>query len=42
LIEHWSIESDTLANTFEAHTTSDEGISSIIELKSTNYLLWGE
>jgi EF hand len=29
-------------NTFEAHTQSDEGISSIIELRSQNYLLWGD
>jgi hypothetical protein len=34
LIEHWSIDSDQLMNTFEAHTTSDEGVSSIIELSS--------
>ena len=42
LIEHWSIDSDQLMNTFEAHTTSDEGVSSIIELSSQNYLLWGD
>lgn len=42
LIEHWSIDTDQLISTFEAHTTSDEGVSSIIQLKSTNYLLWGE
>jgi hypothetical protein len=41
-IEHWSIDTDQLMSTFEAHTTSDEGVSSIIELKSDNYLLWGE
>lgn len=41
MIEHWSIESDQLLNTFEAHTTSDEGISYILELKSDSYLLWG-
>lgn len=29
-------------NTFEAHTSSDEGVSSIIELESDNYLLWGD
>jgi WD40 repeat protein len=42
LIEHWSIDSDTLISTFEAHTSSDEGVSSIIEIQSSNYLLWGE
>ena len=41
MIEHWSIESDQLLNTFEAHTTSDEGISYILELHSDSYLLWG-
>ena len=33
-IEHWSIENDSLVSTFEAHTESQEGISSIIELKT--------
>lgn len=41
MIEHWSIESDQLMNTFEAHNTSDEGISYILELRSDSYLLWG-
>jgi len=41
-IEHWSIELDQLMNTFEAHTTSDEGVSSIIQLSSQSYLLWGD
>ena len=41
LIEHWSIETDMLINTFEAHPTSDEGVSSILKLESKNYLLWG-
>jgi len=40
-IEHWSIESDQLLNTFEAHNTSDEGISYILELNTDSYLLWG-
>lgn len=30
IIEHWGIESEQLISTFEAHTKSDEGISSII------------
>jgi hypothetical protein len=34
LIEHWSIETDSLMNTFEAHTASEEGISYILDLKS--------
>lgn len=42
LIEHWSIETDSLMNTFEAHTGSDEGISYILDLKSQSYLLWGD
>jgi hypothetical protein len=42
LVEHWSIETDSLMNTFEAHTASEEGISYILELKSQSYLLWGE
>lgn len=42
LIEHWSIESDQLMNTFEAHTSSDEGVSYILELKTQSYLLWGD
>ena len=29
-------------NTFEAHTTSDEGVSYIVELKTQSYLLWGD
>lgn len=42
LIEHWSIETEQLIYTYEAHTKSEEGVSSIIELKSTSYLLWGD
>jgi len=42
LIEHWSIEADQLMNTFEAHTTSDEGVSYILELNTKSYLLWGD
>lgn len=41
IIEHWSIESDQLMNTFDAHGSSDEGISYILELKTDSYLLWG-
>lgn len=41
-VEHWSIENDSIANTFEAHTTSPEGVSSIVELKSESYLIWGQ
>jgi len=42
LIEHWSIETDNLVSTIEAHTTSDEGVSFMLELKSDSYLLWGD
>ena len=28
-------------NTIEAHNTSEEGVSSILELKTESYLLWG-
>ncbi len=41
MIEHWSIESDQLMSTIDAHSTSDEGISYILELKTDSYLLWG-
>jgi len=40
-IEHWSIDSDTLVETYDAHVTSEEGISSIIMLNTENYLVWG-
>jgi hypothetical protein len=42
LIEHWSIETDSLMNTFEAHTSSEEGISYILDIESQSYLLWGD
>lgn len=42
LIEHWSIENDSLVSTFEVHTQSEEGVSYILELKTQNYLLWGD
>lgn len=42
LIEHWSIETDQLMSTFEAHTMSEEGISYILDLKTQSYLLWGD
>ena len=29
-------------STFEVHTESEEGVSSIIQLRSENYLLWGD
>ena len=41
-IEHWLVESETLADVFEAHTKSEEGVSSIIKLKTKNYLVWGD
>lgn len=40
IIEHWSIEKEELINTYEAHPTSPQGISSIIEIKSSSDLLW--
>ncbi len=40
-LEHWSIETETLLNIYDAHTTSEEGISSIIMLQTKNYLVWG-
>jgi hypothetical protein len=39
-IEHWLIDSETLVQTINAHKT-EEGVSSIIQLKSEHYLLWG-
>lgn len=42
MIEHWSIETDQLVNTFAAHNTSDEGVSYILELQTDSYLLWGD
>ena len=41
IIEHWAIESEQLIATFDAHSKSQEGISSIIQLNSNHYLLWG-
>ena len=34
IIEHWSIETEALINTYNAHSNSEEGVSSIIELKT--------
>lgn len=40
-IEHWGIESEQLIQVFDAHTKSEEGISSIRLLNSNHYLIWG-
>lgn len=40
-LEHWAIETETLLNVYDAHTTSEEGISSIIMLQTKSYLVWG-
>jgi hypothetical protein len=40
-IEHWSIEKNILVNTYESHPGASLGVSSIIEINSQSYLLWG-
>lgn len=40
IIEHWSIEDQTIMTVYEAHLGSSKGISSIIELKTQSDLLW--
>ena len=41
-LEQWAIDSGKLIERYEAHPGSTEGISSIIELNSSSYLLWGD
>ena len=41
-IEHWSIENERCENIYDAHPESQEGISSIMEIKSKSELLTGE
>ena len=41
-LEQWAIDSGKLVERHEAHPGSEEGISSIIELSSDSYLLWGD
>lgn len=41
-IEHWSIEKECCENVYDAHPESPEGISQILEIKSSSDLLIGE
>jgi len=41
-IEHWSIDKEQCENVYDAHPESAEGISQILEIKSTSELLIGE
>jgi hypothetical protein len=41
-IEHWSIQNNAISHTYEAHPNTTEGVSSIIELKTSSQLLWGD
>lgn len=41
-IEQWQIDGDRLSDTYEAHPGSTGGVSSILELSTSNYLLWGD
>ena len=41
-IEHWNIEKEELVKIYDAHPGSEQGISSIIEIKSQSELLWND
>lgn len=41
-IEHWSIDKEQCENIYDAHPESSEGISQILEIKSSSELLIGE
>ena len=41
-IEQWSIEGHKLVEIYDAHPGSVEGVTSIIELNTSNKLLWGD
>lgn len=41
-IEHWNTDEETIRHVYDAHTTSKDGISAIVELKSPSPLITGE